>query len=103
MNKLIKKEESETFERKQSLSDINRIVELVCSFANTKGGDVLVGVSDKEKVTGVDIGKNTIERLTDTIVDNIDSKMANIDLRDLEEKNIIKKRGSGRSVYYILK
>ena len=33
-------------EFKPSLSDIDRITEVVCSFANLKGGTVLVGVSD---------------------------------------------------------
>ena len=59
--KLIKQSESETFEKKLSLSDTNRIVEVACSFTNNKGGKILVGVSDKGKVIGFDIGKNTIE------------------------------------------
>ena len=64
ITKLIKQPESETFERKPSLSDVGRMVEIVSSFANSKGGKILVGVGDKGKIIGVDIGKNTIERLT---------------------------------------
>jgi len=75
ITKLIKKSESEIFEKKPSLSDIGRITEVVCSLANHKGGQVLIGVSDKSKVAGSDIGKNTVERLTDIIVDNIDPKV----------------------------
>jgi len=50
-------------------------VEVVSSFANYKGGRILVGVGDKGKIIGVDIGKNTIERLTDMIIDNTESKI----------------------------
>ncbi len=75
ITKLIKKSESETFEKKPSLSDIGRITEVVCSLANHKGGQVLIGVSDNGRVVGIDIGKNTIERLTDIIVDNTEPKV----------------------------
>ncbi len=73
--KLISQLESETFEKKASLSKDNRIVEVVCSFSNSKGGKILVGVGDTGKVSGVNIGKNTIERLTNKVVDNTDSKI----------------------------
>ncbi|MFH1412802.1 MAG: RNA-binding domain-containing protein [bacterium] len=75
ITKLIKQPESEIFEKKPSLSDIRRIVEVVCSFVNSNGGKILIGVSEKGKMIGVDIGKNTIERLTDTIIDNTDPKI----------------------------
>jgi len=73
--KLIRQSESETFEKKSSLSDSKRIVEVICSFANHKGGNILVGVSDKSKVIGFDIGKDTIEKLTNKIVDNTEAKI----------------------------
>lgn len=73
--KLIKQSESETFEKKPSLADIGRMVEVVSSFANHKGGRILVGVGDKGKILGIDIGKNTIERLTDIIIDNTEPKI----------------------------
>jgi len=75
LEKLINQSESEIFEKKSSLSDMNRIVEVISSFSNTKGGKILIGTSDKSDVMGVEIGKNTIERLTDTIIDNTDPKI----------------------------
>ncbi|MFH1412498.1 MAG: helix-turn-helix domain-containing protein [bacterium] len=90
ITKLIKQPESGIFEKKSSLSDIKRIVEVVCSFANSNGGKVLVGVSDKGKVMNIDIGKNTIERLTDTIIDNTDHKIyPEISTIKTDEKNLI--------------
>ncbi len=90
LEKLIRQSESETFEKKPSLSDINRIAEVVCSFSNGKGGKVLIGISDKSKVLGVDIGKNTIERLTDIIVDNSEPKIyPEISTPKIEGKNLI--------------
>lgn len=73
--KLINQGEGLKLEFKPSLSDIQRITEIVCSFANSKGGIVLIGVSDDGKIHGVDIGKQTIERLTNIIVDNLDPKI----------------------------
>jgi len=90
ITKLIKQPESETFEKKPSLSDIGRMVEVVSSFANSKGGKILVGVSDKGKVIGVDISKNTVERLTDTIIDHTDPKIyPEISTITTDDKNLV--------------
>lgn len=72
LKKLIEKGENETLEFKTSLSDLQRIVEIVCSFANKKGGSILIGVDKEGKVKGIKLGEKTLERLTDTIVDNTD-------------------------------
>ena len=68
----IPKDESETVEFKPSLSQINEIVETVSAFSNTKGGTIQVGVSDNGEIVGVDVGKNTIERLANQIKQNTD-------------------------------
>lgn len=90
LEKLIRQSESETFEKKPSLSDVDRIAEVICSFANNKGGKVLIGVSDKGKVVGLDVGKNTIERLTNTVVDNTEPKIyPEISTLKIDETNLI--------------
>ena len=63
----IKKGESETVEFKPSLSQMNEIMESISAFSNTKGGMIVIGVSDKGEVLGVDIGKKTIESLANSI------------------------------------
>jgi len=88
--KLIKQSESDVFEKKPSLADVGRIVEVVSSFANHKGGRILVGVGDKGKVIGVDIGNNTIERLTDMIIDQTEPKIyPEISTLKIENKNLV--------------
>ncbi len=68
---LIKQGETDRAEFKSSLSDANRIVEVVASFANAKGGTLVVGVRGK-RILGVDVGKRTIESLVNKITDNTD-------------------------------
>jgi len=69
---LLKEGESETVEFKPSLSQMDKITEGISAFSNTKGGTVVIGVSDKGEVLGVDIGKNTIESLANNIKQNSD-------------------------------
>ena len=71
----IKKGESETVEFKPSLSQMNKIMESISAFSNTKGGIVIIGVSDKSEVLGVDIGKKTIESLANKIKQSTDPKV----------------------------
>ena len=63
IKELIKKGESEKVEFKPSLSQTDKIMESISAFSNTKGGIVIIGVSDKSEVFGVDIGKKTLESL----------------------------------------
>jgi len=72
LKQLIQQGENEILELKPSLSDTARIVEVVASLANTRGGMVVIGVSDRGLIHGITIGKQTIERLTNTITDNTD-------------------------------
>lgn len=67
--------EREHVELKSSLSLINEIIETVSAFSNTGGGKIIVGVNDAGKVLGVEIGKNTIEHLTNRIAQNTDPKV----------------------------
>lgn len=88
--KLLSQRETEHLELKPSLSDSDRIVEIVASLANSGGGIVVIGISTHSKILGVTIGKQTIERLTNTITDNIDPVIyPNISAHNLEGKKII--------------
>ncbi|PKK85847.1 MAG: hypothetical protein CVT48_03680 [Thermoplasmata archaeon HGW-Thermoplasmata-1] len=69
---LISGGESERVEFKPSLSQIDKIMASVSAFSNNKGGTILVGVSDKGKAAGVDVGKNTLEDLAGYIKRNSD-------------------------------
>ena len=95
--KAIEKGESEILEFKPSLSDLNRIVEVVCSFSNKTGGTVLIGVDDKknlkpaERILGVQIGKDALEKIANKITDNSDFPLyPTISIEKTADKNIIK-------------
>ncbi|HBL15638.1 MAG TPA: transcriptional regulator [Elusimicrobia bacterium] len=62
---LIRKGESETLEFKESFG--REAIEALCSFANTSGGTVLVGVDDKGAVTGVPAPHKALKDWADQI------------------------------------
>ena len=67
--------ESTRVEWKQSLSEIDGIIETVVAFANTEGGRLLIGVASSGDVIGVQIGRGTIEKLVNQIAQNTDPKL----------------------------
>lgn len=90
VKELIKKNESQTLEFKKSLADIDRIVEVIASFANSDGGILLAGVSNNGEVIGINIGSRTIEGLINKITDNIDPVIyPKITVEVVDGKNII--------------
>ena len=56
---LIKKGESEVLELKEGFD--KEVIETTVAFVNTKGGTILIGVADKGKVKGVQVGKETLK------------------------------------------
>ena len=75
INSFIKKGESETLEFKESTGEWKEIIKTISAFSNTKGGYILIGVSDKGTIKGVQVGKKTIEDLTNKIKENTDPKI----------------------------
>jgi ATP-dependent DNA helicase RecG len=57
---LLKKGESEKVEFKASFDQAT--IETLAAFANTKGGHVIIGVTDAGKINGVQLGKETIQQ-----------------------------------------
>ena len=72
---LLRAGESETVEFKQSTGEMREIVETVGAFANTRGGTILVGVTNAGEVRGVTVGKGTLEALTNAIYQQTDPKV----------------------------
>jgi ATP-dependent DNA helicase RecG len=69
---LIAQGEGETLEFKRSVAELEQVVETVAALANTRGGLVLIGVSPKGEVVGVDVGQVTGERISNRITGNTD-------------------------------
>ncbi len=53
LHQLIKSGESETLDFKQTIS-ATKIARTLVAFANTKGGTILIGVSDDKRILGID-------------------------------------------------
>ena len=90
LKKIISQGESETVEFKKSPSESKEIIKTISAFANTKGGIIFTGVSNSGKMLGVEIGKDTIERLVNQITQNTDPKVhPHITVEKIDEKQII--------------
>lgn len=72
---IIQAGESETAEFKRSLGELREIVETVGAFANAHGGTVIIGVDRNSQIVGVEIGRDSLESLANTIQQNTDPKV----------------------------
>lgn len=90
LSDLIGNDESTIIEWKPSLSQINDIIETATAFANTEGGNIFIGVSKNGKLLGIQIGKDTIEKLTNELSQHTDPKIhPKITTKKIEDKEII--------------
>ncbi|TFH39339.1 MAG: hypothetical protein E4G94_11105 [ANME-2 cluster archaeon] len=70
---LIKTGESETVEFKEKIDE--RTIESAVVFANTRGGMIFRGVSDKINIKGITIGKETLNQWTNQISQSTDPRI----------------------------
>ncbi|MGQ4914377.1 MAG: helix-turn-helix domain-containing protein [Candidatus Asgardarchaeia archaeon] len=81
---LLKTGESEKVEFKRSVGELKEIIETVVAFANANGGWIFIGVDDSGAITRVKIGKDTIEKLVNNIVQMTNPSIyPSIDLLDI--------------------
>ena len=62
--------ETQSREDKQSLNEWRQVVESMAAFATTKGGMVRIGIGPKGENVGVQLGKGTLEDLSNKIKQN---------------------------------
>jgi ATP-dependent DNA helicase RecG len=62
--------ESETVELKQSFGEWKEVVETCAAFASSQGGTIHIGVNPNGEAVGVEVGKGTLEDLTNKIALN---------------------------------
>ncbi len=79
---LIKTGESDTVEFKEKFDE--RTIESAVAFANTKGGMIFIGVSDKNNINGIKIGKETLNKWTNQISQSTDPRI----IPELEEVKV---------------
>ena len=68
---LLQRHEGKTLDFKRDLSSPAGVIKTVVAFANTAGGDVVVGVDDQRSVVGVEQPLDEEERLANLIADRI--------------------------------
>lgn len=51
---LLKRKESDTIDFKQLINSPQKLAKTLVAFANTEGGIIVIGVSDKKKIIGID-------------------------------------------------
>ncbi|MDR2895080.1 MAG: putative DNA binding domain-containing protein [Propionibacteriaceae bacterium] len=82
--------ESKTREYKQNLGNPERVLQSVVAFANSAGGELIVGVHDDRTVVGVRDPLMEQQRLAHLIADSIQPQLAPaIDLVTLADKTVI--------------
>lgn len=87
---LIKKGESERLELKPSLSQIKEIIQTISAFTNKNGGKIIIGASSKGKILGLQVGKDTVERLTNKIFTSLEPKIyPKIEIEEIDKKKVI--------------
>ena len=100
---LLRASESETLEFKQSLGEIREIIETAGAFANGQGGTIVIGVTNVGRVLGVDIGKDTLEALANSIQQQTDPKVfPSIVVAEVEGKTVITLRIEESSIKPVL-
>ena len=84
--------ETETLEFKESLCE--GFYKTIAAFANTRGGIVLLGVDNENKIKGVDSSSKFLEELTNNIINKLsispDIEIINIQRRRILAFKIIK-------------
>lgn len=88
IKELMKKGESESIEFKEKFD--KETIETAVAFANTKGGVILIGFSDKGKVKGVQVGKETLNDWANQISQGTEPRIIpEIEQNEIEDKNVV--------------
>ena len=66
------------------------VIETAAAFANTDGGTILIGVSDKAEIRGITIGKETLRNWSNRIAQATEPRVTpEIQPVDIEEKSVL--------------
>lgn len=85
---MIKRGETETVEFKENFD--KEAVETAVAFANTKGGTILIGVSDKGKIKGIQLGKETLRNWVNQISQSTDPRIiSEANQIEIEKKTVV--------------
>ena len=90
LEKIVLHGESETLEFKESLQLKDEMGESISAFSNSKGGVILIGISDKKEIRGVQVGKRTVIDLAEYVKRNTDPQIfPEIKVYRIDNKKIV--------------
>ncbi|MCL0074431.1 putative DNA binding domain-containing protein, partial [Dehalococcoidia bacterium] len=88
LEKLLASGETETLEFKESFD--KETVETAGAFANTKGGTILIGITDINKVKGVQVGRETLGNWANRISQGTEPRVIpEIEVTEIAGKSIV--------------
>ena len=80
--------EMETIDREYKETFGDSVLKVICAMANTKGGEVIVGVTDNGEVKGIEIDNKELERITQKIAGKL-GLHPRIEVKEKNGKKII--------------
>lgn len=90
IKRLVAQGESETLEFKKSIANLKSASEALCGFLNSKGGVVLIGVSDNKKIVGQEVNDKIQLEIANTLKKFEPTANINVEYVDFEnDKKII--------------
>ena len=80
--------ENATTEFKENFDQ--EVIETAAAFANTDGGTVLIGVTDRRDISGITIGKETLRDISNRISQTTEPRVSlEVESVDIEEKSVL--------------
>ena len=80
--------EMETIDREYKETFGDSVLKAICAMANTKGGEVIVGVADSGEVKGIEIDNKGLEKISQKIADKL-GLHPQIEVKEKNGKKII--------------
>ena len=90
LKKIIEEGETVEVEFKQSFHSSQEIAKIICAFANTQGGLLILGVNDGGKVEGIKENLDTVQqKISQSSATIHPNPLMNIDIYSIENKKVI--------------
>jgi len=87
LKKLLASGETDTLEFKENFD--KNTIEAAGAFANTKGGTIIIGISDRNRVTGVHVGRETLKTRANQISQSTEPRIIpGIELGEINKKPV---------------
>ncbi len=90
IRQILENSESKTLEFKRDFSSPKPLLKSLVAFSNTAGGKLIIGVTDRKEIIGVENPLDEEERLCNIVADSIAPRLIpNIELMTIENKTVL--------------